>query len=174
MGSGAKAILVVPPSLLGNWKAEAERFVPDMTVNVVHGKDKSLDDSFLTLTTYGMLARVQWLREVEWDVAILDEAQAIKNRETIQAKASKLLKARFHVALTGTPVENGLWDLWSIFDFINPGLLGDKAFFSDVVSNAGDRTYAMLRSTTSPFILRRLKTDRGIAVTVQYPSSAEA
>ncbi len=163
MGSGAKAILVVPPSLLGNWKAEAERFVPDMTVNVVHGKDKSLDDSFLTLTTYGMLARVQWLREVEWDVAILDEAQAIKNRETIQAKASKLLKARFHVALTGTPVENGLWDLWSIFDFINPGLLGDKAFFSDVVSNAGDRTYAMLRSTTSPFILRRLKTDRGIA-----------
>ena len=163
MDKGSKAILVAPPSLIGNWMAEAERFVPEMTINVVHGKNKDPDDSFLTITTYGMLTRVQWLRETDWNIAILDEAQAIKNRGTIQSKAAKLLKANFHIALTGTPVENGLWDLWSIFDYINPGLLGDESFFSNVASNAGDNTYAMLRNTTSPFILRRLKTDRGIA-----------
>lgn len=162
MADGSKAILVVPPSLIGNWKAEAERFVPDMTINVVHGKSRDPDGSFLTLTTYGMLTRVKWLMETNWNVAVLDEAQAIKNRGTIQSKAAKLLKADFRIALTGTPVENGLWDLWSIFDYINPGLLGNEAFFSNVASNAGDRTYAMLRNTTSPFILRRLKTDRGI------------
>lgn len=162
MEEGSRAILVVPPSLIGNWKAEAERFVPDMTINVVHGKGRDPDGSFLTLTTYGMLTRVQWLRETKWNVAVLDEAQAIKNRGTIQSKAAKLLNADFRIALTGTPVENGLWDLWSIFDYINPGLLGNEAFFSNVASNAGDRTYAMLRNTTSPFILRRLKTDRGI------------
>ena len=162
MEEGSKAILVVPPSLIGNWKAEAERFVPDMTINVVHGKSRDPDGSFLTLTTYGMLTRVQWLRDTKWNVAVLDEAQAIKNRGTVQSKAAKLLNADFRIALTGTPVENGLWDLWSIFDYINPGLLGNEAFFSNVASNAGDRTYAMLRNTTSPFILRRLKTDRGI------------
>ncbi len=162
MQPGARALLVVPPSLIGNWRAEAERFVPDMKVDVVHGKERGEGDGFLTITTYGMLTRVPWLNQVLWDVVILDEAQAIKNSETLQAKAAKLLKGRFKVALTGTPVENGIWDLWSIFDYINPGLLGDSAFFDKVFSDADGGTYAKLRSVTSPFILRRLKTDRRI------------
>ncbi len=163
MTEGIRTILVVPPSLMGNWVSEAERFLPSLSVNTIHGDTREDDGSALTITTYGMLTRVGWLSKTDWDVVILDEAQAIKNPGTIQTRASKLLRGRFKVALTGTPVENGLWDLWSIFDYIIPGLLGDEPYFDRIVNDSGDRTYATLRNVTSPFILRRLKTDPGIA-----------
>lgn len=162
MDEGARALLVAPPSLLGNWVKEVERFAPRMTVDIIHGQDRSSGNGFLTITTYGMMAKLDWIRDTVWDVVILDEAQAIKNRMTGQAKAAKTLKGRFKVALTGTPVENGLWDLWSIFDFINPGLLGTPEYFKDIVTSEDDRVYSQLRNVTSPFILRRLKTDSEI------------
>ena len=162
MDGDTKALLVAPPSLLGNWTKEAERFAPGMSVDVIHGQERTPRDSFLTITTYGMMAKLDWIRNTTWDVIILDEAQAIKNRLTAQAKAAKTLKGRFKIALTGTPVENGLWDLWSIFDFINPGLLGSPEDFKDIASSESDRVYSQLRNVTSPFILRRLKTDKDI------------
>ena len=116
------------------------------------------------ITSYGMLARTDWLQSVPWDTLILDEAQAIKNPATKQTKAAKRLQARHRIAMTGTPVENRLADLWSIFDFLNRGLLGTAKEFTAFTKRmqAGGDGYARLRQVVSPFILRRLKTDRNI------------
>ncbi len=157
-------LMVVPASLIGNWEREASKFVPDMSVGVLHGLARKLPDTFLTITTYGMAVRVEALSEKQWDSITLDEAQAIKNPNTKQTRAVKKLKAGFKLALTGTPVENKLMDLWSIYDFINPGLLGTLAEFRDYAYCIGDSDdgYARLRGTISPFMLRRLKTDSTI------------
>ena len=128
-------LLVVPASLIANWKAEIERFAPSLTYAIAHpsetpsGKEElaaeDVDENCdLVITTYGMLTRQEWLRERRWRLAILDEAQAIKNSGTRQTRAAKELQAAGRIALTGTPVENRLSDLWSLFDFLNPGLLG--------------------------------------------------
>jgi non-specific serine/threonine protein kinase len=119
----------------------------------------------LTITSYGSLLRIPVFAEVDWRFVILDEAQAIKNPNARQTKAAKALKARSRIALTGTPVENHLGDLWSIFDFINPGLLGNAKQFTRYTKGLAERShnpYGPLRELVRPYILRRLKTDKSI------------
>jgi superfamily II DNA or RNA helicase len=169
------SLLVVPASLLANWRAEIERFTPALSFVIVHPSEgeepKALLNSpaaqraDLVITTYGMLARIEGLRQREWNVAILDEAQAIKNSGTRQARAVKELKAQARFALTGTPVENRAGDLWSIFDFLNPGLLGSASAFSKFIRGRGEADqpdFGPLRALTRPYILRRLKTDKRV------------
>jgi SNF2 family DNA or RNA helicase len=170
------SLLVAPASLVANWEAEIERFAPSLKKLVAHpsamsssdlksfGPDR-VDDVDLVLTTYGTLLRVPGLLKVPWRLAILDEAQAIKNPGARQTRAAKQVDARARIALTGTPVENRLGDLWSIFDFINPGLLGSaKAFtqFSKRLAAREHNTYGPLRELVRPYILRRLKTDKTV------------
>jgi non-specific serine/threonine protein kinase len=170
----APSLLVVPASLIANWKAEIERFAPSLTYAIAHpsetppGKELSAADvegRDLVMTTYGMLTRQAWLRERGWRLAILDEAQAIKNSGTRQARAAKELRAAGRIALTGTPVENRLSDLWSLFDFLSPGLLGNAKAFAGFVKKmeAPPRpSYQPLRSLVGPYLLRRLKTDKRV------------
>ena len=168
-------LLVVPASLLANWRAEIERFTPALSFVIVHPSEAEEPQALLespagqqadlVITTYGMLARMESLRERAWNVAILDEAQAIKNAGTRQARAVKELKAKARFALTGTPVENRAGDLWSIFDFLNPGLLGSASAFTRFIRARGDSgqaDYGPLRALTRPYILRRLKTDKRV------------
>jgi non-specific serine/threonine protein kinase len=168
------SLLVAPASLLANWTAEIARFAPSLRVAVAHpsagnGGKSNLNgsglDADLVITSYGFLARAPWLGERTWRLVVLDEAQAIKNPGARQSKLAKTLKAESRIALTGTPVENRLGDLWSIFDFINPGLLGSSKSFSSFVKRLADRAhnpYEPLRDLVRPYILRRLKTDKKI------------
>src|SRR5262249_38844936 len=119
----------------------------------------------LVITSYGSLSRVPWLLEFKWRLAILDEAQAIKNPGTKQTRLAKQLNAQARIALTGTPVENRLGDLWSIFDVINPPLLGTSKEFTTFAKRLAAREhnpYAPLRELVRPYILRRLKTDKNV------------
>jgi superfamily II DNA or RNA helicase len=170
------SLLVAPASLLANWADEVARFAPSLDVIVAHpsampaeklaklGTD-GLRDVDLVITSYGFLSRLPSLQTTSWRLAVLDEAQAIKNPATRQTKSVKQLKAEARIALTGTPIENRLSDLWSIFDFINPGLLGSSKEFSSYVKSLVDRPqnpYGPLRKLVRPYILRRLKTDKSI------------
>ena len=169
------ALLVLPATLLANWQAEARKFTPDLRVGVLHASAWSAEDraavetdlpGFLArydvvLTTYGMAARMEGLQEVEFAAVVADEAQAIKTAGSARSRAVRKLKAPRRVALTGTPVENNLGDLWSLFEFINPGLLGSQKGFRDFVRSMGE-DYAPLRRLTRPFILRRLKSDKSV------------
>ena len=168
------SLLVVPASLIANWKAEIARFAPVLSAWVAHPSEQDqceadpggpLDEHDLVITTYGMAARLAWLRQREWNVVILDEAQAIKNSGTRQTRAVKEFKSHARIALTGTPVENRLSDLWSLFDFLNPGLLGSaKAFaqYAKALEKRDHNPYGPLRTLVRPYILRRLKTDKSI------------
>ena len=169
------SLLVVPASLIANWKAELAKFAPTLTFAVAHPSEGNANisetsranvDSFeLIVTTYGMLVRTEWLKQHCWKLAILDEAQAIKNSGTKQAKAVKALTAGSRIAMTGTPVENRLSDLWSLFDFLNPGLLGtgkDFGWFVKRLQNAAAPSFEPLRNLVRPYILRRLKTDKRV------------
>jgi non-specific serine/threonine protein kinase len=168
------SLLVAPASLLANWTAEIERFTPSLKAMVAHpsaSEEQKLTtpdhaaQADLVITSYGYLARAPWLSERAWRLAILDEAQAIKNPGAKQTQLVKKLKADGRIALTGTPVENRLGDLWSIFDFINPGLLGSSKAFSRFAKRLADRPrnpYGPLRELVRPYILRRLKTDKAI------------
>jgi non-specific serine/threonine protein kinase len=176
--AGAKrspSLLVVPASLIPNWRAELERFAPSIRAWIAHPSENDLDDDSLKrafkahdliITTYAMLTRTDALREPHWSLAILDEAQAIKNSGTRQSRAVKQLKADARIALSGTPIENRLSDLWSLFDFLNPGLLGDAKAFSKLVKKLSDdeagEGFAPLRALIKPYVLRRLKTDKSI------------
>ncbi|ACL04719.1 Non-specific serine/threonine protein kinase [Desulfatibacillum aliphaticivorans] len=178
-GLSKPALLVLPASLLANWKSEKERFAPGLNAVFVHPSEadkttmeqmrsapaEHLDGADMVLTTYGMLMRQSWLLDVDWGLAILDEAQAIKNPATKQTRTVKKLKADARIALTGTPVENRLTDLWSLFDFLCPGLLGSSArfkkFSKGLEKRSSDR-YRPLRNLVSPYVLRRLKTDKSI------------
>jgi superfamily II DNA or RNA helicase len=169
-------LLIAPASLLGNWVAEIEKFAPALKAVIVHPSAMTADqvkafapeqaaEYDLVITSYGSLLRIRAFAETDWRLVILDEAQAIKNPNARQTKAAKVLKARGRIALTGTPVENHLGDLWSIFDFINPGLLGTARQFTRYTKNLADRThnpYGPLRDLVRPYILRRMKTDRSI------------
>lgn len=167
----AQALLIVPASLLGNWRKEAERFAPELTYQILHGKkaaalEEQLAESqvFLTITTYGMAMRLKPLQERQWDCVILDEAQAIKNPLTKQTREIKKLPARMRIAMTGTPIENDLTNLWSLFDFLNKGLLGTSQEFRAYCSGLNDdpEGYARLKEMVSPFLLRRVKTDKRV------------
>lgn len=175
--TAAPCLLVLPTSLLGNWKAELDTFAPTLNCCFVHKSvtDKETldtwsaaglpDNTDLVLTSYGMLPRQEWLQDEVWHTVILDEAQAIKNAGTRQAKVVKLLKSHARIALTGTPVENRLSDLWSLFDFINQGLLGNfKQFagFAKALEKRETEKYTPLRKLVQPYILRRLKTDKRV------------
>ncbi|WP_129596234.1 DEAD/DEAH box helicase [Anaerophilus nitritogenes] len=161
------ALLIIPASLIANWKKEIEKFAPEMTVCILHGKEASVEldqknTSFLYITTYGMAVRLEKLKEIRWNLLILDEAQAIKNPSTKQTKIIKQIKAETKIAMTGTPIENKLSDLWSLFDFLDPGLLGNAKEFTNLTKKIkeNNKAYSKLRNIVSPFILRRLKTDK--------------
>jgi non-specific serine/threonine protein kinase len=171
----APALLVVPASLIANWKSELSRFGPSLSVRIAHpsegnaGADAAAGEFDLVITTYTMLARLDWLRQRDWRLVILDEAQAIRNSGTRQSRAVKELHAAGRIALTGTPVENRLSDLWSLFDFLNPGLLGGARAFGRFAKKLaggaaanGANPYGPLRTLVRPYILRRLKTDRRV------------
>jgi superfamily II DNA or RNA helicase len=170
------SLLVAPASLLANWAAEIERFAPSLIAIIAHpsvmsaAELKALDRDRiagvdLVITSYGSLLRVPALLATAWRLAILDEAQAIKMPGAKQTRAVKQIDAQARIALSGTPVENRLGDLWSIFDFINPGLLGSgKAFsaFTKRLVAEPHNPYAPLRALVRPYILRRLKTDKSV------------
>ncbi len=175
-GPAGPSLLIAPASLLANWAAEIAKFAPSVNALVAHpsaipaaelktlSKDR-LTGTDLVITSYGTVIRLPWLSEVPWRLAILDEAQAIKNPDAKQTKAIKRLKARSRIALTGTPIENRLSDLWSLFDFINPSLLGTAKQFAQFVKQLEDRPHnphGPLRDLVRPYILRRLKTDKSI------------
>lgn len=171
MKPDAKVLLVVPASLLGNWEKEAELFAPDLPVRILHGRRAEVMEQeflsmpvFLNITTYQMALRMERLKDTELDCLVLDEAQAIKNPAAKQTRAVKQLHARYKIAMTGTPIENDLSNLWSLFDFLNKGLLGSslefQAFAGKLSSNRDG--YQKLRNMISPFILRRLKSDKRI------------
>ena len=177
--AGLPSLLVAPASLLANWKNEIARFAPALDVIFAHPSETQpqplkeivtdpageLSGKDLVVTTYGLLARLPSLRQTEWRLVVLDEAQAIKNPEARQTRTVKELRAQTRIALTGTPIENRLGDLWSLFDFICPGLLGSAAEFGRTIKRLSDdhsRHFAPLRNLTRPYILRRLKTDKNI------------
>ncbi len=172
----APCLLVAPASLLANWGSEIARFAPGLRVRTVHPSAMPAEEMKrftptqaaeldLVITSYGTLLRLPVLADITWRLAILDEAQAIKNPGAKQTRAAKALKAQARIALTGTPVENSLGDLWSIFDFINPGLLGTARQFTGYTKGLAERKhnpYGPLRDLARPYILRRMKTDRSI------------
>lgn len=178
--SPSPSLLVVPASLIGNWKSEAARFAPSLKLFIAHSSEhprSELEQTFNTLnttlreidlvvTTYGMVVRTPALATHDWDWVILDEAQAIKNPGTKQTRSVKALRGNMRVALSGTPVENRLGDLWSLFDFINPGLLGNATRFREfakMLESEKQANYTPLRRLISPYLLRRRKTDPKIA-----------
>jgi superfamily II DNA or RNA helicase len=163
-GSREPSLVVVPRSVLFNWQQEAARFAPRLRVLDFSGADRAsrvhqIAESDLVLATYGTLRRdAAALAAVEFDYVILDEAQAIKNANTAGAKAARILNGRHRLALSGTPVENRLDDLWSLFEFLNPGLLsGATAFGRSFSGDAGEEGLAVLARGLRPFILRRTK-----------------
>src|SRR6201996_895923 len=174
--SAGPTLLICPMSLTGNWQREAERFTPDLAVYVHHGADRlsgaeltqALAGADLVITTYQTATRdLDELAPVTWARVVCDEAQAIKNHLSRQAKAVRALPAASRIALTGTPVENQLSELWSIMDFANPGMLGSAKSFRDAYAVPIERhgsggAARRLRQVTQPFVLRRLKTDRSI------------
>ena len=174
-GSGS-TLLICPMSLTGNWQREAERFAPGLGVHVHHGADRltgpdlaaALHAADLVITTYQTAARdLAALSEFRWARVVCDEAQAIKNHLSQQSKAVRSLPAVSRIALTGTPVENQLSELWSIMEFANPGMLGSAKAFRDryavpIERHGSDEAAQELRRVTQPFVLRRLKTDKTI------------
>jgi hypothetical protein len=168
------SLLILPASLISNWTSEIERFLPSLRYFVAHpsgGVDRdllrrgpALEEIDLVITTYGLCQKYAWLQNTPWDLVVLDEAQAIKNPGTQQTRAVKKLHARNRIVMTGTPIENRLSDLWSLFDFLNPGLLGTAEEFRGFSRklNRDASGYARLKKVVGPYILRRLKTDKAV------------
>ncbi len=169
-------LVLCPMSLVGNWQREAARFAPKLDVYVHHGPDRLAGKAFtrhagqvdLVLSTYGLATRDrESLAGVRWRRMVLDEAQQIKNSAARTTQSVRSIPAERRIAMTGTPVENRLSELWSIMEFLNPGILGsERSFrerFADPIERGGDDEVATkLRQITGPFVLRRLKTDRTI------------
>jgi non-specific serine/threonine protein kinase len=169
-------LLVAPASLLANWASEIARFAPGLSTMVAHPSAtpadalKSMDEARarefdLVITTYGSVRTLPWISAIDWNLVVADEAQAIKNPGARQTRAVKAVRARARIALTGTPIENRLGDLWSIFDFINPGLLGSAREFTALTKRLAGRphnAYGPLRELVRPYILRRMKTDPAV------------
>lgn len=173
-------LIVVPTSLLGNWQRELAKFAPQLKLFVAHLSTSSkeeikaieadpankLADVDVVMVTYGAIRNAKWLTEVTWKMVILDEAQAIKNSGSQQSKAIKAIPTRRRIIMTGTPIENNLGDLWSLFDFCAPGLLGNVKEFKSFVSSKDDhqrsQRLSALRKLVQPYVLRRMKTDPDI------------
>ncbi len=169
-------LLICPTSVVGNWHKEASRFTPELPVMIHHGTTRAKGAAFkkeaskhsIVISSYALLHRdFEILKEIPWSGVVLDEAQNIKNPETKQSKAARSLNADYRIALTGTPVENNVGDLWSIMEFLNPGFLGTQAefkrsFFVPIQAERDPEAIQKLKQMTGPFILRRLKTDKTI------------
>ena len=169
-------LLVCPTSVMDNWKKESSRFAPELSVMIHHGARRKKGAALarevkkhdLIVSSYGLIQRdIESVRRVRWGGVVLDEAQNINNPDTRQARAVKTLKAGFRFALTGTPVENSVGDLWSIMEFLNPGLLGTQAefkrgFFIPIQIRRDEEAASALKKIVSPLMLRRLKTDRSV------------
>jgi non-specific serine/threonine protein kinase len=173
-------LIVLPTSLLGNWQREFAKFAPQLNLFVAHRSVNSIDrlktvesepakavaDKDVVIVTYGAIRNAKWLAQIQWRLVVLDEAQAIKNSGSLQTKAVKAIPARCRIIMTGTPIENHLGDLWSLFDFSSPGLLGSANEFKRFVSSKDERqrshNLAALRKLIRPYVLRRMKTDPNI------------
>ncbi|MBD2692794.1 DEAD/DEAH box helicase [Anabaena catenula] len=169
-------LLVCPTSVMGNWEKEVKKFAPTLKVFEYHGDKRPKGKAFteivqkhdLVITSYALIPRdIKLFQSINWQIIVLDEAQNVKNSDAKQSQAIRLIKTTFRIALTGTPVENRLQELWSILDFLNPGYLGNKQFFQRrfamPIEKYGDTaSLSQLRSLVQPFILRRLKTDKDI------------
>ena len=171
-----RTLVVSPKSVVYNWADEIARFRPGLRTAIYHGAERELDRSAdVTLTTYAVLRLdVAHLAEEEWDVVVLDEAQAIKNETSQTARAAFQLRGKFRVALSGTPVENRLEELWSIMHFANPGLLGGRSDFQErynsPIANGEPNAAKRLRAKIRPFVLRRMKRE----VLPELPPRSEA
>ena len=175
-GNEKPNLLVCPTSVINNWQREAQKFTPSLSVMLHHGPGRERGETFaqqtaqrqIVITSYGTMTRDrELLASVDWRSVTVDEAQNIKNPATRQAQAARSLPADYRIALTGTPVENHVGDLWAIMQFLNPGLLGSQAefkcrYFNPIQSSRDDEATARLQKATGPFILRRLKTDPSI------------
>ncbi|MEX2551015.1 MAG: DEAD/DEAH box helicase [Nitriliruptoraceae bacterium] len=169
------ALVIAPPAVVGNWANEAARFVPDLRVVVHHGANRASTSEVaeeaagadVVLTTYGTALRdIDALAAIPWSRLVLDEAQVIKNPASETAQQLRRLEARTRVVLTGTPIENGLGDLWALLDFVNPGLLGDRATFVSQMQQAtakGDGAESALRTLNGVLVFRRTKAEPVIA-----------
>jgi SNF2 family DNA or RNA helicase len=176
MGMKQPVLIICPTSVVSNWQKEAARFTPQLPVMVHHGIGrmkgdnlrKMVMDQAMVISTYALLHRdFETLREIPWVGIVLDEAQNIKNPETKQARAARGFAPDYRIVLTGTPVENHIGDLWSIMEFLNPGMLGTQAefkrnFFIPIQAGRDREALEKLKRLTGPFILRRLKTDKYI------------
>ncbi|MCB9953088.1 MAG: SNF2 helicase associated domain-containing protein [Planctomycetaceae bacterium] len=170
-------LAVVPKSLVFNWMDEAARFTPKLRVMSHHGTGRSVDANTwgefdLIITTYGTLRKdIEAIREIEFDYIVLDEATAIKNSSSLTAKACRLLKGRHRLALSGTPIENHLGELWSLFEFLNPGLLGNEVAFKRRANSiaANPESQKLLSRAIAPFVLRRTKSE----VLTELPDKSE-
>ncbi len=166
------SLLIVPASLIDNWLTEIRRFTPGLNTHVVHpqytnvqGPESLPDNSFdLAITTYAMARKLSWLKDRQWYFLILDEAQAIKNPGSSQTRSVKAIPAAHRIVMTGTPVENRIGDIWSLFDFVNRGLLGSAQSFKKFAKTLSERPdgYGRMRQVIQPYILRRMKTDKTI------------
>jgi len=165
-----KALIVVPTSLLTNWKAEIEKFAPSLSSHIFHGQFRELEKfkEDILLTTYGVMrSDFELLKKQKWQVMIIDEAQNIKNHGTAQSKAVKSIPANIRIAMSGTPVENRLTEFWSIMDYTNKGYLGTEKMFKDDYANPiqvynDENATVKFRKITAPFMMRRMKTDKTI------------
>lgn len=159
----AHVLIVVPATLVANWTAEFAKFAPSTDVFILRGNnapEKGKYKGFITITTYQIASKSDYLAQNTWDVVVLDEAQAIKNYYTTQTKSIKSLQAHMRIAMTGTPIENNVLELWSIFDFLNPGLLGNRLEFKGIYEQ--EDSHLRIRKLIQPFVLRRVKTDKSI------------
>lgn len=169
-----RVLIIAPTTLLQNWERELTRFNPSAHSSIYHGKDRSLPSSSITITSYGVLRNdIEIISKISWDVVICDEAQVFKNRESLVSKALLKIKSGFRIALSGTPIENSLEELWSVLNFLNPGLLGGfsqfrKKVISPIMRGEKDQL-DYLRQIVKPFILRRLKSQ----VAKDLPSKTE-
>ena len=164
-----QSLVVCPTTLLGNWVKELHGFAPSLNVSVYHGPDRKLDEKAdIIITTFAVLRiDIEDIKKKSWGLLVIDEAQNIQNPDTSQTLAVKSLKAEFKIAMTGTPVENRLTELWSIFDFINKGYLGSlrefqKRYAVPIEKFKQTNRAERLKLSISPFVLRRLKTDKSV------------
>ncbi|MEG0259393.1 MAG: DEAD/DEAH box helicase [Lysinibacillus sp.] len=190
LGATEPSIIICPTSVLGNWQKELERFAPSLTVHTHYNANRTKDETFkafladekpqIILSTYGTVSQdAEFLQEISWSAVVLDEAQNIKNMQTLQSRAIRKLNGTHHLALTGTPVENRLSELWAIFDFIHKGYLGsfgrfNEQFILPIERDESDKHKQQLRAKIQPFLLRRTKRDPHLQLNLPDKQESQA